>query len=57
MILDRMLPVTPLTIHEYLRKGKIWGRKIGKNWYVLKADLEAFLMVKIIRGEFIKKII
>ena len=51
-----MLPVTPLTIHEYLRKGKIWGRKIGKNWYVLKADLEAFLMVKIIRGEFIKKL-
>lgn len=41
--LEKILPITPLTIREYIRKGKIKGRKIGKNWYVLKQDLEAFL--------------
>ncbi len=30
-------------LKEKARKGKIKGRKIGKNWYVLKGDLEAFL--------------
>jgi len=34
--LTKMLPITPLTIREYLRKGKIRGHKIGKNWYVPK---------------------
>lgn len=41
--LAEILPITPLTIREYIRKGKIRGRKIGKNWYVSKADLEKFL--------------
>jgi len=41
--LEKILPITPLTIREYIRKGKIKGRKIGKSWYVLKSDLEAFL--------------
>ena len=41
--LTKMLPITPLTIREYLRKGKIRGHKIGKNWYVPKQDLERFL--------------
>ncbi len=41
--LERILPITPLTIREYIRKGKIEGSKIGKNWYVKKQDLEAFL--------------
>ena len=41
--LEKILPITPLTIREYLRKGKIKGIKIGKNWYVSKQDLEAFL--------------
>ena len=41
--LQKILPITPLTIREYIRKGKIKGKKIGKNWYVKKQDLEAFL--------------
>jgi len=41
--LEAILPITPLTIRAYLRKGKIKGHKIGKNWYVSKENLEAFL--------------
>ncbi|MBA7487294.1 hypothetical protein ES707_22857 [subsurface metagenome] len=41
--LAKILPVTPLTIRKYIREGKIKGHKIGKNWYVIKEDLEAFL--------------
>ncbi len=41
--LKAILPITPLTIRAYIRKGKIKGAKIGKNWYVKKQDLEAFL--------------
>ncbi len=41
--LAKILPITPLTIREYIRKGKIKGRKIGKNWYVNERDLEKFL--------------
>ena len=41
--LEKILPITPLTIREYIRKGKIKGKKIGKSWFVLKQDLEAFL--------------
>ncbi|GAJ10905.1 unnamed protein product [marine sediment metagenome] len=41
--LTKILPITPLTIREYIRKGKIKGHKIGKNWYVTKENLEAFL--------------
>ena len=41
--LEKILPITPLTIREYIRKGKIKGSKIGKNWYIKKQDLEAFL--------------
>ncbi len=41
--LEKILPITPLTIRKYIREGKIKGRKIGKNWYVIKEDLELFL--------------
>ena len=41
--LEKILPITPLTIREYIRKGKIKGHKIGKNWYVSKENLETFL--------------
>jgi len=41
--LNEILPITPLTIREYIRKGKIRGRKIGKSWFVSKEDLEVFL--------------
>ena len=41
--LSSILPITPLTIRAYIRKGLIIGRKVGVNWYVRKEDLEAFL--------------
>ena len=41
--LVKILPITSLTISEYLRKGKIKGRKIGRLWYVSEGNLEAFL--------------
>jgi len=45
-----MLPITPFTIREYFRKGKIKGNKIGKNWFVTEENLESF-----IEGEDAKK--
>jgi excisionase family DNA binding protein len=48
--LEKILPITPLIIREYLRKGKIKGHKIGKKWYVLKQDLEAFLLGSKVEG-------
>lgn len=41
--LDKLLPITPLTIRAYIRKGKIKGHKIGVNWYVSKENLDKFL--------------
>ena len=41
--LAKILPITPLTIRAYFRKGRIKGYKIGKNWYVTKENLDAFL--------------
>ncbi len=37
------LRVKPITVREYLRKGKIPGRRIGKSWLVVDVDLENFL--------------
>ena len=42
--IKKILPITELTIREYLRKGKIpGGQKIGKNWYVSQDNLKAYL--------------
>jgi excisionase family DNA binding protein len=35
--------VKPITVREYLRKGKIPGSRIGKSWLILDVDLERFL--------------
>ena len=48
--LEKILPITPLTGRAYIRKGKIKGSKIGKNWYVRKEDLEAFLEGDRVKG-------
>jgi excisionase family DNA binding protein len=37
------LRVKPITVREYLRKGKIPGRKIGKSWLIVEVDVEQFL--------------
>lgn len=41
--LTKILPITSFTIRAYFRKGRIKGHKIGKNWYVTKENLDAFL--------------
>jgi len=48
--LEKILPITPLTVRAYIRKGKIKGQKIGKAWFVLKQDLEAFLEGDRVKG-------
>ena len=48
--LEKILPITPLTIRAYIREKKIKGSKIGKNWYVKKKDLEAFLEGDRVKG-------
>lgn len=50
--LVKILPITSLTIREYLRKGKIKGRKIGRLWYVSEENLGAFLEGDRVEGVF-----
>lgn len=40
-----MLRVKPFTVREYLRKGKIPGKRIGRAWLILDVDLQRFLQV------------
>jgi excisionase family DNA binding protein len=35
--------LTPKTIKDWLRAGKLTGYKIGRVWRVTEADLEAFV--------------
>jgi excisionase family DNA binding protein len=37
------LMVSPKTIREWLRTGKLGGVKVGRLWRVRESDLEAFL--------------
>lgn len=55
MVIDKLLTpeeaaeklgVMPETIREWLRSGKIKGRKAGRLWRIPEADLERFLEVK-----------
>ncbi len=42
--IKKILPITELSIREYLRKGKMPGAfKIGKNWYLSQDNLKAYL--------------
>jgi len=41
--LTKILPITPLTIRKYFKKGRIKGHKIGRDWYVTGDNFEAFL--------------
>ena len=40
------LSLKPFTIREYAKKGIIPGKKIGKQWRFVKADLLAWLREK-----------
>lgn len=37
------LPVSATTIKKYLRSGKIKGRKIGRTWFVSRANFYNYL--------------
>jgi excisionase family DNA binding protein len=37
------LMVSPKTVREWLRTGKLGGVKVGRLWRVRESDLEAFL--------------
>ena len=41
--LSKMFRLTPITIRQYIREGRLPGRKFGKRWYVLEEDVKAAL--------------
>ena len=41
--LAKMFRLTPITIRQYIREGRLPGRKFGKRWYVLEEDVKATL--------------
>ena len=46
-----ILQLSPKTIKDWLRAGKLPGCKIGRVWRIKEADLEAFVQAsRILRG-------
>ncbi|HSF33448.1 MAG TPA: helix-turn-helix domain-containing protein [Candidatus Tectomicrobia bacterium] len=46
-----ILQLSPKTIKDWLRAGKLTGCKIGRVWRVKLADLEAFIQAsRLVRG-------
>ena len=37
------LGISPLTLGDWLRGGKIVGTKIGRKWRITESDLQAFI--------------
>lgn len=37
------LGISPLTLGDWLRAGKIAGTKIGRKWRITESDLQAFI--------------
>lgn len=37
------LGISPLTLGDWLRAGKITGTKIGRKWRITERDLQAFI--------------
>lgn len=40
--LEELLQVKARTIRDYLRSGRLQGRKFGKEWHVTEQQLKAF---------------
>jgi len=38
-----MLQLNPQVVRQYLREGKLPGRKIGRHWRVVEEDVMAFI--------------
>jgi excisionase family DNA binding protein len=39
----KKLQMTPKVVREYLRVGKLPGRKVGRAWRVLESDIERWI--------------
>ena len=37
------LGISPLTLGNWLRAGKITGTKIGRKWRITESDLQSFI--------------
>ena len=40
---SKILKLTPLTVAEYIRAGKITAFKVGKEWRMTDEDIEKFI--------------
>lgn len=38
-----VMGISPLTLGDWLRAGKITGTKIGRKWRIAESDLQAFI--------------
>lgn len=38
-----ILGISRKAVHDYVKKGKIRGKKIGREWYFTKKDIKAYL--------------
>lgn len=38
-----VMGISPLTLGDWLRAGKIVGTKIGRKWRITESDLQAFI--------------
>ena len=45
------LKVKPFTVREYLKKGIIPGKKIGKQWRILDSELELFFRLPVLKSK------
>jgi excisionase family DNA binding protein len=45
------LHLSPLTVVDWLRQGKLRGVKLSKHWRVREADLQAFITAHVVDGE------
>ncbi len=43
------LRVNPQTVYRLLRAGKLPGVRVGRQWRVRRADLDAYLTVPVLR--------
>jgi len=45
------LHLSPLTVVDWLRQGKLRGVKLSKHWRVREADLQAFITAHVVEGK------